>query len=78
MALPETITDFTSMNPKTTFTSWIKYAPLYKLFCIITLPFSSKSLYVPHSAPSGKNEQHKADFLKFYNDPHTLFLKDIQ
>jgi mannan endo-1,4-beta-mannosidase len=32
----------------------------------------------PYSAPSGKNEKLKADFLKFYHDPHTLFLKDIQ
>jgi len=32
----------------------------------------------PYSSPSGKNEQFKADFLRFYNDPHTLFLKDIQ
>jgi mannan endo-1,4-beta-mannosidase len=32
----------------------------------------------PYAAPSGKNEQSKADFLKFYQDPHTLFLKDIQ
>jgi mannan endo-1,4-beta-mannosidase len=32
----------------------------------------------PIAAPTGKNEIYKADFLKFYNDPHTLFLKDIQ
>lgn len=32
----------------------------------------------PYSTPSGKNEQYKADFLNFYKDTHTLFLKDIQ
>jgi mannan endo-1,4-beta-mannosidase len=32
----------------------------------------------PYATPSGKNEAFKADFLKFCNDPHTLFLKDIQ
>jgi mannan endo-1,4-beta-mannosidase len=32
----------------------------------------------PTATPTGKNEVYKADFLKFYNDPHTLFLKDIQ
>jgi mannan endo-1,4-beta-mannosidase len=32
----------------------------------------------PYAAPSGKNEQFKEDFLKFYHDVHTLFLKDIQ
>ncbi len=33
---------------------------------------------LPIAAPTGKNEVYKADFVKFFNDPHTLFLKDIQ
>lgn len=32
---------------------------------------------LPIATPTGKNEVYKADFVKFFNDPHTLFLKDI-
>jgi mannan endo-1,4-beta-mannosidase len=43
-------------------------------------PYSPDSIpdSSPIATPTGKNEKYKADFLKFYNDPHTLFLKDIQ
>ena len=32
----------------------------------------------PFGPPRGYSPQFKADFLKFYSDPYTLFLKDIQ
>ena len=45
-----------------------------------------RNTYNPNPAPAnspygrgrGYSGQFKADFMKFYNDPHTLFLKDIQ
>ena len=32
----------------------------------------------PWAPPRGYSPQFRADFMKFYNDPHSLFLKDIQ